>query len=64
MKNLDLCKLKLRYAALRAKHYSKEQIRETKAYIKEQPFIYLAIALGAGFLIGKLLSHKQTGKSI
>ncbi|NLC23522.1 hypothetical protein NB640_08900 [Oxalobacter vibrioformis] len=57
MKDLNLCKLKLRYEMLRAKHYANQQMREAKGRIEEKPLACLTAALGLGIVIGKLLSR-------
>ena len=58
MKDLDLCKLKLRYATLKAKHHAKQQMRQAAGCVKERPAICMSVALATGILIGKLLSRK------
>ena len=58
MKDLDLCKLKLRYEMLRAKHYANRQMRGAKGCIKEKPVVCMTAALGLGILIGRLLSGR------
>lgn|GEM_PF-4071457 len=58
MKNLDLCKLRLRYTTLRAKQYAQQQMQQAQGCVKEHPMVYLAVALSAGFLLGKLFSRE------
>ncbi len=57
MKDMNLCKLKLRYEMLKAKHYANQQVRQAKGCIKEKPVACMSAALGLGILIGKLLSR-------
>lgn len=59
MKDLNLCKLKLRYKMLRAKHYANQQMRGAKGCLKKQPVACMTAALGLGIVIGRLLSRHQ-----
>lgn len=57
MKDMNLCKLKLRYEMLKARHYANHQMRQAKGCIEEKPIACLSAAVGLGILIGKLLSR-------
>lgn len=55
MKKPELCKLRLRYAALRSRLYAAQQLEQTRGYIKKHPLICASLALAAGFLAIKRL---------
>lgn len=55
MKKTDLCKLRLRYAALRSRLYAAQQMHQARGYMKTHPLICVSLAIAAGFLAWKRL---------
>lgn len=58
MPNLDLCRLKTRFAAFRAKQNLKALINDSEDYLKHEPVKCMVMAVAAGFILHKLFSRK------
>ena len=56
--NIELAREKANQAAHCAMDHAEKSLESTGQYVKEKPYQALGIALGIGFILGKLLSRK------